>query len=62
MTMPKWPPGAMGQLWEECTCGAEPIYMPHMLCVRCWPKTPDAAQAEPRLPSERFDKNDEPVD
>ena len=31
MTMPETPPGAMGQLWEECTCGTEPIYMPHML-------------------------------
>ena len=31
-------PEKTGQLWEECEhCGAEPIYMPLMLCDRCWP-------------------------
>ena len=32
-------PKKTGQLWEECRCGREPIYMPLMLCDRCWPKT-----------------------
>lgn len=28
-----------GQLWEPCeVCGKEPVYMPLMLCSRCWPK------------------------
>lgn len=32
-------PQKTGQLWEPCHCGREPIYMPLMLCDRCWPKT-----------------------
>jgi hypothetical protein len=27
-----------GELWEPCTCGAEPVYMPLHLCAACWPK------------------------
>jgi hypothetical protein len=28
-----------GQLWEECErCGREPVYLPLLLCERCWPK------------------------
>jgi ribosomal protein S14 len=33
------PPSKTGQLWEPCeVCGREPVYMPLMLCDRCWPK------------------------
>lgn len=24
-----------GQLWEECKCGQEPVYLPHVLCEKC---------------------------
>ncbi len=24
-----------GQLWEECSCGIEPVYMPHHKCMKC---------------------------
>jgi hypothetical protein len=23
-----------GQIWEECSCGEEPVYMPSFLCER----------------------------
>jgi hypothetical protein len=59
---PSEPPGATGQLWEECECcGREPIYMPHMVCVACWPPAAKVDGRRP-LPGERFDKNDEPKD
>ena len=55
------PPSSTGQLWEECElCGAEPIWMPHMVCTRCWPKPPVAERRGP--PGERFDKNDEELE
>jgi hypothetical protein len=28
-----WPEG---QLWDECDCGREPVYMPLHVCKRCW--------------------------
>ena len=31
-------PVKVGQLWEPCSCGEEPVYMPLFLCDRCWPK------------------------
>lgn len=24
-----------GQIWEECSCGREPVYMPSFLCEEC---------------------------
>ena len=56
-----WPPGAQGQLWEECErCGEEPVYMPLMLCAKCWPKTkPPVIDDRPGPPGERFDPDDE---
>lgn len=27
-----------GQLWEECECGNEPVYLPLHLCAECWPE------------------------
>lgn len=24
-----------GQLWEECGCGEEPVYLPHHRCKSC---------------------------
>lgn len=26
-----------GQLWESCKCGNEPVYLPLLLCSKCWP-------------------------
>lgn len=31
-------PVKIGQLWEPCRCGKEPVYMPLHLCDACWPK------------------------
>lgn len=45
--LPVWPPGATGQMWEECSCGSEPVYQPHMLCVRCWPQQAAGGRREP---------------
>jgi hypothetical protein len=33
------PPRKTGQIWEPCSCGAEPVNMPLMLCDKCWPGT-----------------------
>jgi hypothetical protein len=30
-------PSMNGQLWEDCVCGAQPVYMPLHLCQKCWP-------------------------
>jgi len=27
-----------GQLWEPCSCGREPVYLPLGVCDKCWPK------------------------
>lgn len=33
-----WPPHKEGELWEECPhCRREPVYMPLLVCDRCWP-------------------------
>lgn len=35
----RFPPEKEGQLWEECPhCGREPVWMPLMVCDRCWPE------------------------
>lgn len=31
-------PAKAGQLWEQCRCGQEPVYLPLHLCEKCWPK------------------------
>jgi hypothetical protein len=39
----QWP---SGELWEECRCGREPVYMPRMVCRRCWGKNYDRTKEE----------------
>lgn len=35
----QYDPEPLGQIWEECErCGCEPVYIPLMLCLDCWPQ------------------------
>ena len=43
-------PEKTGQLWESCRCGQEPVYMPLMLCDRCWPTGPVVPQIDTTCP------------
>ena len=37
-----------GQIWEECSCGQEPVYMPSFLCEECIHKRFGAREREVR--------------